>query len=155
MGRCALYVFGLLVTIALLLVPAAPAAVYWDEPGTLGAANRRRQQPELEIPPVPAPERPDLRRRCDRLPPLLVPQWFGIWRVHLEGPATPTQIVSGLNSPGGIAVDGSHVYWVNRRSGSIGRAALDGSAREDSFISGLREPSEVAVDDRHLVLGHL
>ncbi|HKH65522.1 MAG TPA: hypothetical protein VKA35_08680 [Solirubrobacterales bacterium] len=149
MGRSALYVIGLLATIALLVVPAAPAAVYWDEPGTLGAADLDGSNPNPKYLLFRGMRGPT----CDvavTATHLYWCEWFGIWRVNLEGPAVPTQIVSGLNSPGGIAVDGSHVYWVNRGGGSIGRAALDGSAREDSFITGLREPSEVAVDDRYL-----
>jgi hypothetical protein len=142
-------VIGLLATIALLVVPAAPAAVYWDEPGTLGAANLDGGNPNpkyLLFRHLAGPT-------CDvavTATHLYWCEWFGIWRVNLEGPAVPTQIVFGLNSPGGIAVDGSHLYWANRGGGSIGRAALDGSTREDSFISGLNDPSEVAVDDRYL-----
>jgi hypothetical protein len=149
MGRKAGYVMGLLAAIALLVVPAAPAAVYWDEPGTLGAANLDGSSPN----PKYLLFRHMAGPTCDvavTATHLYWCEWFGIWRVNLEGPAVPTQVVSGLNNPGGIAVDGGHLYWASRAGGSIGRAALDGSSREDSFISGLREPSEVTVNDRYL-----
>jgi len=74
-------------------------------------------------------------------------EWFGLWRVSFEGPATPVQIVSGLSNPGGIAIDGSYVYWADREGNGIGRAGLDGFARNDTFITGLDSPCEVAVDD--------
>jgi virginiamycin B lyase len=142
-------VIGVLATIALLLVPAAPAAVYWDGNGTLGAANLDGGNPNpkyLLFRHLAGPT-------CDVAVTATHLYWCessAIWRVNLEGPARPAPVVSGLSNPGGIAVDGGHLYWANRGSGSIGRAALDGSAREDSFVSGLREPSEVAVDDRYL-----
>jgi hypothetical protein len=142
-------VIGLLATIVLLVVPAASAAVYWDEPGTLGAANLDGSNPNPKYLLFRGMGGPT----CDvavTTTHLYWCEWFGIWRVNLEGPAVPTQVVSGLNNPSRIAVDGGHLYWVNRGAGSIGRAALDGSAREDSFISGLNEPSGVAVDDRYL-----
>lgn len=134
---------------AALGASTAPAAVYWDEPGTLGAANLDGSNPNSKYLLFRGMSGPT----CDvavTAAYLYWCEWFGIWRVNLEGPAVPTQIVSGLNSPGGIAVDGSHVYWANPGSGSIGRAALDGSVREDNFLPALREPSEVAVDDRYL-----
>lgn len=135
--------------VALLCAPASPAAIYWDESGTLGAANLDGSNPNPKYLLFRHPSGPtcDLEVTDTHL---YWCEWFGIWKVNFEGPATPTQIVPGLTSPSGIAVDGSHVYWANRGGGSIGRAALDGSGREDSFVSGLREPTDVAVDDRYL-----
>jgi len=149
MGRTVLYVIGLLATIALLVAPAAPAAVYWDEPGTLGAANLDGSNPNSRYLLFRGLSGPT----CDvavTATHLYWCEWFGIWRVNLEGPAVPTQVVSGLDNPSGIAVDGGHIYWANRGAGAIGRVALDGSGREDSFVPGLREPSGVAVDDHYL-----
>lgn len=127
----------------------ASAAIYWDEAGTLGAANLDGSSPNpkyLLFRHLAGPT-------CDVAVTdtyLYWCEWFGVWRVNLEGPAAPTQVVSGLSGIGGIEVDGSHLYWANRGGGAIGRAALDGSAREDNFVSGLSEPSEVTVDDRYL-----
>jgi hypothetical protein len=149
MGRSVLHVIGLLVAIALLVAPAAPAAVYWDESGTLGAANLDGSSPNSKYLLFRGLSGPT----CDVAVTATHLYWCessGILRVNLEGPAAPTQILSGLDSPSGITVDGSHVYRANRRGGSIGRAALDGSAREDTLVSGLREPTGVAVDDRYL-----
>ena len=35
-----------------------------------------------------------------------------------------------------MAVDGSHVYWTNSSTGTIGRADLDGQNPNQSFITG-------------------
>jgi hypothetical protein len=62
--------------------------------------------------------------------------------------------ITGLTTAGtvgGIAVDGTHIYWVvNRLSstnpfGTIGRANLDGAGVNQSFISGLTSPGDIAV----------
>jgi virginiamycin B lyase len=149
MRRNALYGIGLLATIVLLVVPSARAAVYWDETGSLGAASLDGSHPNPKYLLFRGAGGPT----CDvavTATHLYWCEWFGIWRVNLEGPAVPTRVVSGLDNPSRIAVGDSHLYWANRGGGSIGRAALDGSAREDSFISGLNEPAGVAVDDRYL-----
>lgn len=149
MERCALFAIGLVVAVALLVVPRASAAVYWDESGTLGAAHLDGSSPNpkyLLFRHLAGPT-------CDVAVTdshLYWCEWFGIWRVNFEGPAAPTQVISGLNSPGGIAVDRDHLYWANAGSNALGRAALDGSAREDGFITGLDRPCEVAVDDRYV-----
>jgi virginiamycin B lyase len=134
---------------ALLFAPAAPGAVYWGEGGTVSAANLdggNANSKYLQFHHLGGPT-------CDVAVSeshLYWCEWFGIWRVNFEGPATPVSIVPGLNNPGGIAIDGSHVYWTNRGAGAIGRAALDGSARNDGFILGLDPPCEVAVDGSYV-----
>ena len=141
--------FGLLAAIALLVAPGARAAVYWDEPGTLGAADFDGGNPNpkyLLFRHLAGPT-------CDVAVTdahLYWCEWFGLWRVNFDGPATPTQVIGGLNNPGGIAVDGSHLYWANAGGNAIGRSGLDGSAREDSFVTGLDRPCEVAVDDSYV-----
>ena len=49
-----------------------------------------------------------------------------------------------------MAVDGTHVYWANNASGTIGRANLDGSNPNQSFITGANAPIGVAVDGAHV-----
>ena len=42
-------------------------------------------------------------------------------------------IVTG-NGPFGLAVDSSHIYWVNTNNETIGRADLDGQNVDQNFI---------------------
>jgi virginiamycin B lyase len=55
---------------------------------------------------------------------------------------------------GGVAVDGSHVYWTNVTGGAIGRAKLDGTGVNWSFITGASDPASdlfgAAVDGPHV-----
>jgi virginiamycin B lyase len=63
--------------------------------------------------------------------------------------------ITGAQSPCGVAVDATHIYWANstgfvRVNGSvvstIGRAKLDGTAVDQSFIrTGAGIPQGVAV----------
>jgi hypothetical protein len=136
--------------VALTCAAGAQAAIYWGNGSKIGAAEIGGGNPNPNYFQFHHPGGPI----CDVAVSdthLYWAEWFGIWRVNLEGPATPTQIVGGLNNPCGIAVDGSYVYWVNRAANSIGRVALDGSQRNDTFISsGLNAPCEVAVDGGHV-----
>lgn len=135
-----------IVALAVLgFAPQAPAAVYWGDSGAIGGADDGggNANPDYFRPHFPASGACDLAVSGTYL---YWANWFGIWRVNLEGPAMPTEIVPGLANPCGIAIDGSYVYWVNRSGGAIGRAALDGSNRNDNFLSGLNGPCGVAVD---------
>lgn len=130
---------------ALLFAPTASAAVYWGDSGAFGAADLDGSNPNYKYFQFHHLGGPT----CDMAVSESYLYWcesFGIWRVNLDGPATPVQIVSGLDDPGGIAIDGNYLYWANRGGGGVSRAALDGTARDDSFISGLHSPCEVAVD---------
>jgi len=51
--------------------------------------------------------------------------------------------ISGLNSAGGLAVDGTYIYWTN--GNAIGRANLDGTGVNESFITGASAPGNIAV----------
>jgi len=127
------------------LPPRPPAAVYWGDSGAFGAANLDGTSVNYKYFQFHHLGGPT----CDMAVSeshLYWCEWFGIWRVNFEGPATPVEIGSGLNNPGGIAIDGNYVYWANRGGDAVARAALDGTARSDSFISGLHSPCEVAVD---------
>jgi sugar lactone lactonase YvrE len=77
--------------------------------------------------------------------------------------------ISEANNPGGIAVNGEHIYWANRgeqgggsapeNTKAIGRADLDGGKADQAFIpyvdfphipNGLGAPNGIAVDGAHL-----
>jgi hypothetical protein len=130
---------------------AASGAVYWAG-GGIGAANLDGSAPNEKYfrPPAPSdfggPEC-GLAASNDYL------YWvgaFGIGRVNFEGPATPTAISPHLQRPCGVAIDGSHVYWADRESGTIGRADLDGGDPNAALIGGLEHPCAVAIDSSYL-----
>lgn len=55
------------------------------------------------------------------------------------------------NPPSAIAVDGSHIYWINNpaighTTGSIGRANLDGTVVNQVFVPNVFNPDGIAVD---------
>jgi hypothetical protein len=135
--------------IALFCASAAPAAIYWGGQSPIGAANLDGSNPNSKYFRFHHPTGPvhDVAVSDSHL---YWGEWFGIWRVNFEGPATPVQIVPGLNSPGGIAIDGSYLYWANYGGNGVARAALDGSGRNDNFITGLDKPCEVAVDGNYV-----
>jgi hypothetical protein len=60
---------------------------------------------------------------------------------------------SGEGSDCGVAVDSSHVYWVNsltRTGQSVGLANLDGAGVNQNFIANQFLPCQVAVDSTHI-----
>ena len=57
----------------------------------------------------------------------------------LDG-SNPQTIASGQSDPSGVAVDASHLYWVNHRAGTITMANLDGS-NPQTIVSGRSIPS--------------
>jgi sugar lactone lactonase YvrE len=72
-----------------------------------------------------------------------------IWRANPDG-SNPQAIVSNQNSPWGVAVDASHIYWTNNEGdGTIWRANLDGSDPQE-IVTGQSIPFGVAVDPDHL-----
>jgi hypothetical protein len=50
---------------------------------------------------------------------------------------------SGAN--GGVAADGTYIYWANATSGTIGPANLDGTGINQSFITGADLPADMAI----------
>jgi virginiamycin B lyase len=73
-----------------------------------------------------------------------------VGRVSLDQTGLNNSFIAGASTPVGIAVDASHVYWVNNSTGSIGRANLDGTGVDQSFITGIANPVGVAVDGAHI-----
>jgi hypothetical protein len=51
----------------------------------------------------------------------------------------------GVSGCGGIAVDGSHIYWADPFHGAIDRADLNGGNVDYDFVTGLLNPCGVAV----------
>lgn len=75
-----------------------------------------------------------------------------IFRSNLSTGVTDT-IVTGLagNNVRAIAITPTHVYWVNRTQGSIGRANIDGSGSPNSnFITGITDGQGLAASGSYL-----
>lgn len=69
-----------------------------------------------------------------------------IVRANVTAPANPIT-TSAMGGPGGIAVNGSHVYWtVGGGSPAIKRAGLDLTNVED-VVTGITRPVAIAVTD--------
>jgi hypothetical protein len=71
-----------------------------------------------------------------------------IGRAKLDGSSADQAFIAGAGSPGGLAVDGSYIYWAN--GGAIGRAKLDGTGVDPGFITGLDNVTDVAVNGSHI-----
>jgi hypothetical protein len=54
------------------------------------------------------------------------------------------------NSPTGIAIDGSYVYWTNFQTGTVMRVDLNGSTAPLQLSSGQTYPSAMAIDGTYL-----
>jgi sugar lactone lactonase YvrE len=73
-----------------------------------------------------------------------------IARANIDGSGVNHTFLPLPASAKGVAVDGSHIYWVNTNAGTISRANLDGTGVEESFITGASNPQYVAVDGSHI-----
>ena len=107
-----------------------------------------------------------------RTPPLSgfgligTPGTGAIGRANLDGTGVEVNFISGISFPaGGVAVDGSHLYWTSYHPDTpasypvygptaqptrIGRANLNGTGVEESFISDAPAALGLAVDEAHL-----
>jgi hypothetical protein len=75
----------------------------------------------------------------------------GIWAANLDG-SSPHAIVTSLtslNSPAGVAVDSSHLYWADSGTDTINEASLDGTGPH-SIVTGRIFPVGVAVSGSHI-----
>jgi len=73
-----------------------------------------------------------------------------IGRANSDGSGVNQSLISGCNTPEGVAVGTSYVYWTNYSSGTIGRANLDGSSPNQSWITGCSGPSGITVDSNYV-----
>lgn len=71
-----------------------------------------------------------------------------IERAHINGTNVEPAFLPTHAS--GVAVDGTHIYWVDLDTGAIARAKLDGSDIENEFITATDNPKGVAVDAEHV-----
>ena len=71
-----------------------------------------------------------------------------IQRSNLDGSGVEDLVTTGLDWPGGIAVDvsGGKIYWTDSGTDKIQRSNLDGSSVEDLVTTGLNNPEGIAVD---------
>ena len=72
-----------------------------------------------------------------------------IGRANLDGTGVNQSLISGTDTPFGIASDGTYLYWANY-GGTIGRANLDGTGANQSFISTGGMPVSVAVSGNYI-----
>src|SRR5689334_5425800 len=90
--------------LAMAAPAAAPAAVYWSENGSIGAANLDGTSPNPDYfkPPFPSDS---AGPNCGLAASDSYLYWaggFGIGRVNLDGPAAPATVSPHLNQPCGI-----------------------------------------------------
>ena len=71
-----------------------------------------------------------------------------IQRSNLDGSDVEDLVITGLDSPRGIALDvaGGKMYWTDEGTDKIQRSNLDGSGVEDLVTSGLDSPFGIALD---------
>ena len=76
-------------------------------------------------------------------------EWFteSIRRSDLDGSDIETLVTTGLDAPGGIALDVTFgkMYWTDWDTDKIQRSNLDGSGVED-LVTGLTSPGGIALD---------
>jgi hypothetical protein len=73
-----------------------------------------------------------------------------ISRSNNDGSGTVQNLVTGLRTPVGVAVNGSHLFISQQAQTTIARANLDGSGLDQNFISGTRDPYQLATDQSQL-----
>jgi sugar lactone lactonase YvrE len=68
-----------------------------------------------------------------------------VWGANPDG-SNPQALVTGQNSPAGVAVDATHLYWSNAAEGdsTINRANLDGTSPR-TIVPGQDAASGVTV----------
>ena len=75
-----------------------------------------------------------------------------IGRVALNGVNTKTNsFIDGAAGPCGVAVNDTHVFWINSNNGDIGRANLDGSGIDPDFTTNaFGNGCGIAVDENYI-----
>ena len=72
-----------------------------------------------------------------------------IGRANNDGTGINQNFISGASTPTAVAVDATHVYWLNDDDRSIGRANLDGTGVNQRFLTGTNAGT-LAVDGAHI-----
>jgi len=75
-----------------------------------------------------------------------------IGRANLDGTGVNSSFIplASAAGPVDLAVDGQHIYWIEKSDDSVGRANLDGSDPDPRFITGLGYLTGLAVDGHHI-----
>lgn len=75
-------------------------------------------------------------------------------RANLDGSAQNLNFVADLEGEAGnvdsVAVDGSHVYWIDSDRNTIGRANLDGSEPNLNFVHGAQAVSGITISGPYI-----
>ena len=58
-----------------------------------------------------------------------------IRKIGVMGGADPVVLVASDAAPDSIAVDATHIYWVNQRDGKVMRISIDGSGQPESLVA--------------------
>jgi hypothetical protein len=148
-----------LVTVTVLMclafVPRAEAFIYWSGYG-IGHADLDGSNPVTDFVGESAGcgVASDNNHLYWSRPAYSPPPYF-IGRANLpDGTGVDPSFISLSKNPGGVAIDGAHVYWTNwdfpGASDAIGRADLDGSNVDENFIPTGDHPEGVAVGGGHI-----
>ena len=62
-----------------------------------------------------------------------------------DGSGANSAFITGASEPIGVAADANYVYWVNSRTGTIGRAPLSGDSPDQTFIPNAA-PANTSLD---------
>jgi glucose/arabinose dehydrogenase len=76
-----------------------------------------------------------------------------IGEYSLSGDPINTSLVSGLDLPAGMAIEGDDIFVANERSGTIGEYTTSGAVVNSSLITGLQGPFSLAVSGNDLFVG--
>src|SRR5580704_9675308 len=68
----------------------------------------------------------------------------------LDGSTVNASLISGLDSPNGIAISGDDLFVANAGSGTIGEYTLSGATVNASLITGLDDPTGIAISGTNL-----
>jgi sugar lactone lactonase YvrE len=73
-----------------------------------------------------------------------------IGRANTDGSNATQTFITGANSPCGVAVNASNLFWTNDSDGTFGRSGLDGGGVTENLFGGADNPCGIAVDAAHI-----
>jgi hypothetical protein len=71
------------------------------------------------------------------------------WVYGKDTPSTLTALATG-GKPGALAVDSTHVYWVDGDDSSVARVSRNGLERAQKLAEGAARPTGIALDATHV-----